>query len=1316
VQAILDQVHEQEIEYDWLGAIRSLKKALSLIPERDVSGTGEIYERLGRAFYHAAMQAESIGEFETRCAQSIDDYEKAKELYGKEANSGKRPWMLRCDAIIAYLKHWLTPEVREKEKILDECWRLTKEALNSFEETGDAREYGKTYNQLSVSALFRFFYDWNFQTRERTVREAANIGEKAIKYLSNVGDPYELAKAYVRTATYREMLGFYFLDLSERETDYQKALEYWLKANELSEEAAHIELLNSFALAALESLNWEWGTDTTLTNFSKALKYGRKTKDRLIVGCALDWLAFHILFKAEACETPDEMVELFKNALQYSKDAKQQYLPISLISPLWGALWTEAPYAYYYWDLATYEADPKKKRDLLEKAAEAASDQLKRSEGSGYPEVLMFAHHTSSDIFLSLARIERNASERKRLLEKALTHQNEAIGIIKQFIPFYYWKRGKMQTFVADIKSELADLVKEPEVKKSILQEAVLDKENSLKLAIKYAEFWEGKGSIPTLFANLGNWQYGYGDMLNRLYEFSRNSEHLRKAIAAFEEASETFKKLNLSSRVAECYWMEAQTCDTLGEHLRSASNFGIASDNYLRAAEKMPHLKDFYQEHAFYMHAWSEIEKAKFAHKQEEYAAAMKHFEEVADLLERSKRWSYLYSNFLAWSLLEQAEDLSRKGSGTEAIEAFNKAAKLFKEAKDVFRKEIDKIQNLDEKEKAIELSDASARREDYCLARVNVEEARIFDQKGDYAESAKKYELAAVTFEKILETVETQAEQEEIRPIVFMCRAWQKMKIADVMVSPELYHEASELFLEAKEHTTRERTILLASGNGAFCEALEHGTKFEATREKADFLRVKQHLESAASYYLKAGYDNASLWTNATEILFDAYTYMINAEIEVDPDRKMKTYLLAEKCLEKSAEFYETAGYVGKRDEVLKTLRKVKEKREFALSLRELLTVPSEASSTSLIPALIMAKEEPVGVSKFEGAFVQANLIARKTEATVCENCDLSFQFVNIGKNPALLIRIEGIIPDGLDLIDEPEIYRLEDSGLNMKGKRLDPLKTEELRLTVRAFEKGTFEIKPRIIYVDETGHQMSCEPEPITINISKVVLPEHIATGCGDLDNLLLGGIPEKYSVLLTSPSCDERDLLIHRFLEAGARKGEVTFYATVDASNVKALAEECQTNFYLFVCNPRADEIIKSLPNVFKLKGVENLTEITIALTSAVSRLDASIAGSKRACIEIISDALLQHHAVSTRRWLTSIIPELRSRGFTTLAVMNPQMHHLEEVQAILDLFEGEINIYEKETRKGLGKFVRIKKMYNQRYLESELFLKKERLKC
>ncbi len=235
-----------------------------------------------------------------------------------------------------------------------------------------------------------------------------------------------------------------------------------------------------------------------------------------------------------------------------------------------------------------------------------------------------------------------------------------------------------------------------------------------------------------------------------------------------------------------------------------------------------------------------------------------------------------------------------------------------------------------------------------------------------------------------------------------------------------------------------------------------------------------------------------------------------------------------------------------------------------------------------------------------------------------------------------------------------------------------------------------------------------------EPVSIKIPEVVLPDRVTSGYRDLDSLLFGGIPKNYAVLLTSHSCDEKDLLIKRFLEA-AKEGDTTFYVTTEARGAKALAEEFQSNFYLFICNPRAEEIIKSLPNVFMLKGVENLTDISIALNSAFRELDKSLKAPKRACIEILSDVLLQHGAATTRRWFTGLIPDLRSKGFTTLAVMNPHMHPPREVHAILGLFEGEINIYEKETEEGIATFLKIRKMLDQRYSESKLHLRKDKLK-
>lgn len=244
------------------------------------------------------------------------------------------------------------------------------------------------------------------------------------------------------------------------------------------------------------------------------------------------------------------------------------------------------------------------------------------------------------------------------------------------------------------------------------------------------------------------------------------------------------------------------------------------------------------------------------------------------------------------------------------------------------------------------------------------------------------------------------------------------------------------------------------------------------------------------------------------------------------------------------------------------------------------------------------------------------------------------------------------------------------------------------------------------------EETAHEVVSKPEPTVEVLGGVLGP--VTTGYAGLDKLLCGGIHKDYAVALTAPSCDERELLVKSFLEAGGRNGEVTFYLTVDPGDAKSLAEEFQSDFCLFVCNAQADAIANSLPNVFKLKGVENLTDISIALTSAIRRLDSSLKGPRRICIGLVSDVLLQHHAVQTRRWLIALLPELRSAGFTTLAVIDPQMHPSDELHAIIGLFEGAINLYEKETEKGSEKFLKIKKMANQRYLKDELLLKEEDL--
>ena len=338
---------------------------------------------------------------------------------------------------------------------------------------------------------------------------------------------------------------------------------------------------------------------------------------------------------------------------------------------------------------------------------------------------------------------------------------------------------------------------------------------------------------------------------------------------------------------------------------------------------------------------------------------------------------------------------------------------------------------------------------------------------------------------------------------------------------------------------------------------------------------------------------------------------------------------------------------------------------------------------------------------------------------KVAVGQTFDARLYLINVAKTSGAIAKVEDLIPPGFKVTSLPAYCSLQNGSVDMKERKISPFQVETVKLTLQATEAGVFTLNPQVVYIDDLGETKTCKPKPVTITVQPAqpkfeVLPGRITTGFAELDALLLGGIPENCAVVLTSPSSDERALLIKRFLKAGAEAGETTFHITAEAGNAKALAEKYQSNFYLFLCNPRADAIVQNLPNVFKLKGIESLTEIDIAVTKAFRTLNPAATGPKRACIEIVSDVLLQHHAVTTRKWLSALLPDLKSKGFTTLAVVNPQMHSQEEVQAILGSFDGEIRVTEKETAKGTEQVLKIKKLYNQRYLENELTLTKEKI--
>ena len=204
--------------------------------------------------------------------------------------------------------------------------------------------------------------------------------------------------------------------------------------------------------------------------------------------------------------------------------------------------------------------------------------------------------------------------------------------------------------------------------------------------------------------------------------------------------------------------------------------------------------------------------------------------------------------------------------------------------------------------------------------------------------------------------------------------------------------------------------------------------------------------------------------------------------------------------------------------------------------------------------------------------------------------------------------------------------------------------------------------------------------------------------ISTGYERLDEALQGGFLVGSTIVLSAPASDELPLLIGNFLRAS---NEQSLLICRTVSSAETITQNIGDNVRVLVCS---DKPVSPARNITPGKGIENLTDVNLQISEVIAS-----AQPKRLVIDILSDILLRHKALQTRKWLTELLERLRSKGITTLAVLNPYMHSAEDVQAIVDLFDGNVEIFEKESEGGTRKYLRIKWMHGVETAEKEVRL-------
>lgn len=808
-----------------------------------------------------------------------------------------------------------------------------------------------------------------------------------------------------------------------------------------------------------------------------ALSTAQRTNDSLVIGRVFEQALYSARWAGGvgggALEEPVARREVLEKGLGFAPNAIK-----NLEIPFHGAYldFAYTEFAECHVHLATVvETETGKRVDHLRKAIEIAR---KGVTYKNYTKLSGVGHALSKSMYF-LATMNVDQDEKIQLLRDALPIREETVRVKDLFTP-HSWDRGVMRNYLALIKAELSNIEHDQRVKIELLQGAVSDMQECVDQCAKWA-------TTPGFIRALSYYDEWYGDILLQLYGLTGETATGQRSINAYSDAISYLSRSEQVGPIAAIRWKIAKAYDTLGEYRGALEAFGKATESYRLGAKKIPGLASVFEELASYMDAWVEIEDARIHHNEEQYSSAAEHYAKAATMLQATRTWSHLSQHYIACSFLERGEALSRQERQDASIESFSAAVKAFQDARADIEGNLKESHESHEKDLNDWLKVTNGR-ERYCLGRVDLEQAKILDKKGEESASSVKYRSASEIFRALLVEAHSEQDRRETETLVLSCDAWARMKEAEAKASPELYAEAAELFLKAKEVTTKEKFRLLAVANASICRALESGTRFLLTRDAQLYSSIKKQLETSADYYEKAGFENASDWTRATQRLFDALVYLSSAEVEVEPKKKTELYHLAEKHLELAARLYGEAGFPSRREEALKQLKRAREEKELLLTPIEALAENPAVSGVSVTP-ISLTRDQALGLERFETANIVGNLIVPQKELNVRADFTFELEIANVGKTAATLIKLENIVPEGFELDREKNPYRIEDNFIDMKGKRLEYLKTHEVKIALKAIRKGAFELRPRILFADEKGNYRSYEFEPAALNVREL-----------------------------------------------------------------------------------------------------------------------------------------------------------------------------------------------------------------------------------
>ena len=1069
---VLAEAGERARNYDWTGAADLYQRATDgLDNEIAPEIAAEVLELLANTRFQAAFQAENRADFKRRMLIAKSLHERLSDAYRKAGLPGLES---KATARRSFASYWLSDDRSERRTIIETAVSQVKDAAERLSEQGDKKGLAESYRELLEYLLEGEFSDDSWVSRKERFDKVLEVAPQGIEEFERLGDEYleSLAECLSIFIDFLAYLPYQVGEPARFPEFAAKAKSMLEKLVQVSQKSGteYTKCLAQKDLGTLVLLGMvERDHSSAYASSLAAVASARSVRDSYLIGWASARAVIHAVWMGTKQEDVEQGRRVLEEGIAVGFDGIEK-----LSIPLeFGLLdWTRAFLADCHIAFADFvESDVEKKRAQLHKAVEVAEGAVLH----GLPP----DGHILSKALTRLASLETVKERRRQLLAEALRYREDSVRVNDQVLGPKGRSRGVMRNYLAQVKIELAREETDSQLRLGLLEGASSDVKQGLELISNWA-------TTDFFIDTVSGFEEMYGDILFELSKLSRPTHPVGAAIRLYEDSAGHKSKAGISP-AAPVLWKLARAYDASGDCEMASRTFRLAANDYRTVSMRVPVSAQAMEGLALYMDAWSQIENARLHHNSERYSEAADNYARAASMLGQTPDFAHLSTHYEACAELEKGEASSRLEKPEKAVERFESAVRLFDETRLYLNRKLGLSPRLEERKELEDWSAVTLGRERYCGGRMKLEKARLLDKQGEKEDSSKEYFSASEVFGSLAKAALSEQSRRELETFRFFSEGWSKLEEAEVKAAPDIYGEAADLFLKTEKIAAKEKMQLLARGNASICRALASGTQFRRTRDTGIYSEIKKQLETAADYLQEGDFSNAAEWTRATARMFDALVYLADAESEKEPKKKTELFHLAEKHLELAAKLYGNAGFSKKREEAMKHLERAREEKELLLTPLEALS--GTPSSYSSITPVSLVRDQSSGLERFEGPHVVGNLELKEKEVGVGFGVSVELEMANIGKTPAMLLKLENVSPNGLELDREKVGEKVVEGVFDLRGRRLEYLKTHEVKIPLKATRKGIYELRPRVIFVDEKGNHGSHEFGPVRVTVREM-----------------------------------------------------------------------------------------------------------------------------------------------------------------------------------------------------------------------------------